>query len=86
MTESYFSMDGDIAPLERYAALAEEYSASLLVDDAHATGLFGSKRGSGLAEEYGIEGRCTAIVSTFGKALGGFGAFVAGSDLSLIHI
>ena len=80
VTESYFSMDGDIAPLERYAALAEEYSASLLVDDAHATGLFGSERGSGLAEEYGIEGRCAAIVSTFGKALGGFGAFVAGSD------
>ena len=46
VTESYFSMDGDIAPLERYAALAEEYSASLLVDDAHATGLFGSERGT----------------------------------------
>ena len=79
VTESYFSMDGDIAPLERYTALAAKYSASLLVDDAHATGIFGPHRGSGLAEELGIERDCAAIVSTFGKALGGFGAFVAGS-------
>ena len=79
VTESYFSMDGDIAPLEHYSSLAAKYSASLLLDDAHATGIFGQKRGSGLAEEMGIEGQCAAIVSTFGKALGGFGAFVAGS-------
>ena len=81
VTESYFSMDGDIAPLERYTALAAKYSASLLVDDAHATGIFGPHRGSGLAEELGIERDCAAIVSTFGKALGGFGAFVAGSRM-----
>ena len=79
VTESYFSMEGDIAPLEHYASLAAKYSASLLVDDAHATGIFGQHRGSGLTEEMGIEGECDAIVSTFGKALGGFGAFVAGS-------
>ena len=80
VTESYFSMDGDLAPLARYAALAAEHSASLLVDDAHATGLFGPGRGSGLVEEAGVERQCAAIVSTFGKALGGFGAFVAGSS------
>lgn len=79
VTESYFSMDGDIAPLGHYAELAAKYSASLLVDDAHATGIFGPKRGSGLAEEFAVEGRCSAIVSTFGKALGSFGAFVGGS-------
>jgi 8-amino-7-oxononanoate synthase len=79
LSESYFSMDGDIAPLGDYAALAEKYSAALVIDDAHATGLFGDQRGSGLAEEFGIESRCAAIVSTFGKALGSFGSFVAGS-------
>lgn len=79
VTESYFSMDGDIAPLGLYAGLAAEYSASLLIDDAHATGVFGPERGSGLAEEFAVEGQCSAIVSTFGKALGSFGAFVAGS-------
>ena len=79
VTESYFSMDGDIAPLGDYAGLAEKYSASLVVDDAHATGLFGDVRGSGLAEKFGVESSCAAIVSTFGKALGSFGAFVAGS-------
>jgi 8-amino-7-oxononanoate synthase len=78
VTESLFSMDGDIAPLGRYAELAERYGACLIVDDAHATGLYGEARGSGLAEAFGIEGRATAIVSTFGKALGLFGAFAAG--------
>ncbi len=78
ITESLFSMDGDIAPLDRYADLAETYDASLIVDDAHATGLYG-KRGSGLAEHFAIERRALAIMSTFGKALGLHGAFVAGS-------
>ncbi len=78
VTESLFSMDGDVAPLDRYADLAERHGASLIVDDAHATGLFGAARGSGLAERYGIERRALAVVSTLGKALGAAGAFVAG--------
>lgn len=77
VTESLFSMDGDVAPLDRYAALADRYGAALIVDDAHATGLYGS-RGSGLAEHFGIAGQCVALVSTFGKAFGLHGAFVAG--------
>lgn len=78
VTESLFSMDGDVAPLDRYADLAERHGALLVVDDAHATGLFGDARGSGLAEHYGIERRALAIVSTLGKAVGVGGAFVAG--------
>lgn len=78
VTESLFSMDGDIAPLDRYADLAERHGALLVVDDAHATGLFGDSRGSGLAERHGVERRALAVVSTLGKAVGVSGAFVAG--------
>ncbi len=78
VTESLFSMDGDVAPLDRYADLAERHGALLVVDDAHATGLFGEARGSGLAERYGVERRALAVVSTLGKAVGVGGAFVAG--------
>lgn len=78
VTESLYSMDGDVAPLDVYADLAERYGAELVVDDAHATGLFGDRRGSGLAEHFGIERRAAAVVSTFGKAFGLSGAFVAG--------
>jgi 8-amino-7-oxononanoate synthase len=77
VTESLYSMDGDVAPLDLYADLAERYGASLVIDDAHATGLYGA-RGSGLAEELGGAGRAAAVVSTLGKALGAAGAFVAG--------
>lgn len=78
VTESLFSMDGDIAPLDEYADLAEEWGADLIVDDSHATGLFGAGRGSGLTEHFGIEKRTAAIVSGCGKGLGVAGAFVAG--------
>jgi 8-amino-7-oxononanoate synthase len=78
VTESYFSMDGDVAPLDRFAELARRYGASLIVDDAHATGVFGEDRGAGLVAAFGVVRDCDAVISTFGKALGGFGAFVAG--------
>ena len=78
VTESLFSMDGDVAPLEDYADLAERYGAHLIVDDAHATGIFGRERGSGLLEDFGVQRRALASVSTFGKAFGLFGACVAG--------
>lgn len=77
VTESLFSMDGDIAPLDRYAELAARYGAELIVDDAHATGVFGEDRRSGLTEVFGVEGRAAAILSTCGKALAAGGAFVA---------
>jgi 8-amino-7-oxononanoate synthase len=88
ITESLFSMDGDVAPLERYADLAERHGAALIVDDAHATGVYGHTSGSGLAEDFGVAHRAAAIVSTLGKALALSGAFVASSRLvieTLIH-
>lgn len=86
VTESLFGMDGDVAPLDRYADLAERHGAALLVDDAHATGLYGAARGSGLAEAFGVEGRAAALVSTCGKALALSGAFVAGSRLLIDYL
>lgn len=78
VTDGVFSMDGDIAPLPRLVELAEQYAALIVVDDAHATGVLGS-RGAGTAEHFGLEGKCDIIMGTLGKALGCFGAFVAGS-------
>jgi 8-amino-7-oxononanoate synthase len=78
VTESLFSMDGDVAPLDLYADLALRHGAALIVDEAHATGLYGAARGSGLAERFGVERRAFALVSTLGKAIGVAGACVAG--------
>ncbi len=86
VTESLFSMDGDVAPLETYAELAKKYEAYLIVDDAHAVGVFGEERGSGLTERFGVEKRALAIVSTFGKAFGFFGAFVAGPQVLIDYL
>ncbi len=77
VTETLFSMEGDLAPLDLLAGLAERHGALFILDDAHATGLFG-ERGSGLTEEFSVAGRAAAIVSTCGKALGLWGAFAAG--------
>ncbi len=73
--ESIYSMEGKIAPLNQILDLTEKYSANLIVDEAHSTGLFGNK-GEGISVELGIEKRIFARVHTFGKALGAFGAIV----------
>ncbi len=78
VTDGVFSMDGDIAPLDDMADLAERYDALLMVDDAHATGVLG-QNGRGTAEHFGINGRVTVQMGTLGKAFGSFGAYAAGS-------
>lgn len=76
--ESVYSMDGDEAPLIELANICDEYGAGFIVDEAHATGVFG-ERGEGLVSYYGLENRVFARVITFGKALGCHGAIVLGS-------
>jgi 8-amino-7-oxononanoate synthase len=78
VTESIFSMDGDAAPLREIAALKEKYGAWLMVDEAHATGLYGKNR-RGLAEEFGVSDRIEIQMGTLGKALGAGGGFICGS-------
>jgi glycine C-acetyltransferase len=70
VTDGVFSMDGDLAKLPEICALAEKYSAMVMVDDSHATGFIGMK-GRGTAEHFGVAGRVDIISTTFGKALGG---------------
>ncbi|RKX80800.1 MAG: glycine C-acetyltransferase [Spirochaetes bacterium] len=69
-TDGVFSMDGDIAPVDKICALAEKYNALVMVDDSHATGYIG-KTGRGTAEYCGVLGKVDIITTTFGKALGG---------------
>ena len=77
ITESVFSMDGDIAPLKKIIELKKKYNCILIIDEAHAFGVFGEK-GLGIAEELGIVNDVDLIVGTFGKAIGSVGAFVTG--------
>jgi 8-amino-7-oxononanoate synthase len=85
VVESVFSMDGDFAPLADYAALCRRYDAQLIVDEAHAVGIYGS-RGSGLIEASGIPEDGCISVNTAGKALGVAGAFVAGPAWAIEYL
>ena len=78
ITESIFSMDGDAAPLREIVALKEKYDTWLMVDEAHATGLYG-KNGRGLAEELGVSDQIEIQMGTLGKALGASGGYICGS-------
>ncbi len=80
VTDGVFSMDGDCAPLDELAVLAEEHKAWLMVDDAHGFGCMG-RTGGGAIEAYGVnQTQVPILMGTLGKAFGGFGAFVAGSE------
>ncbi|MBH8553714.1 8-amino-7-oxononanoate synthase [Nostocaceae cyanobacterium CENA357] len=78
ITDSVFSMDGDLCPLPTLLDLADEFSSMLLVDEAHATGVLG-KTGAGCVEYFGCTGRQLIQIGTLSKALGSLGGYVAGS-------
>ncbi len=85
VTESLFSMDGDIADLNRLIELKNKYRAIFVVDEAHAFGVYGN-RGLGLAEEQNCIGDIDLIVGTFGKAIGSMGAFCTGHEILINYL
>ena len=85
ITESVFSMDGDISCLEDIVDLSQKHSALLIVDEAHGFGVFG-ERCTGIIEEKKLQGKVDLIMATFGKACGVMGSFVAGDSLLIEHL
>ncbi len=79
VTDSVFSMDGDLAPLAEIVDLARRYQAAVMIDEAHAVGVMGPK-GAGLASALGLEREIDVQMGTLSKALGSYGAYVAGSQ------
>ena len=78
VTDTVFSMDGDLAPLSKIVELAEHDGCMLMIDEAHATGVLG-KRGSGATEYFGVEERVTIVMGTLSKAVGSLGGYIGGS-------
>jgi 8-amino-7-oxononanoate synthase len=76
VTDSVFSMDGDVAPLDEIVALAQRHRVRVAVDEAHATGCLGPG-GRGAVAEAGLEGEVDVVIGTLSKALGAYGAFIA---------
>jgi 7-keto-8-aminopelargonate synthetase-like enzyme len=78
ITDGVFSMDGDLGPLPPLCDLAEEFGCIMMVDDAHASGVFGAN-GRGTIDHFGVHGRVDVQVGTLSKAIGALGGYVAGS-------
>ena len=78
VTDSIFSMDGDIAPLDKICELAKKYECSVMIDEAHAFGVMGPN-GEGLAKHFGVEQQIDIQMGTLSKAVGSFGAYCCGS-------
>ena len=77
ITDGVFSMDGDMAPLDKIVELAKKYNAMTMVDDAHATGVIG-ENGRGTPEHFGVEDEIDIVMGTLSKATGGLGGFITG--------
>lgn len=86
ITDGVFSMDGDLGPLPDLCALAEEFECVMMVDDAHASGVFGAN-GRGTVDHFGMHGRVDVQVGTLSKAIGALGGYVAGgrSLIDFLH-
>ncbi len=78
ITDGVFSMDGDLGPLPALCALAEEFGCIMMVDDAHASGVFG-RNGRGTIDHFDVHGRVDVQVGTLSKAIGALGGYVAGT-------
>jgi 8-amino-7-oxononanoate synthase len=85
VTDSLFSMDGDLADLPRLVEIRRRYGADLCVDEAHATGLYG-REGRGIAEMMGVERDIDITVGTLSKALGGMGGFISGAQVLIDYL
>ena len=85
VTDSVFSMDGDLAPLPEIVKLKEKYGAVLMIDEAHGSGIFG-ENGRGLAEFYKVTDRVEITMGTLGKAFGCSGAYVAGRKVLIDYL
>jgi len=85
ITDSVFSMDGDLAPLDQIVALAKKYDCLVMIDEAHAIGVMG-KNGKGLAEHFGVEGKIDILMGTLSKAVGTFGAYCCGSNKLISYL
>lgn len=84
VTDGVFSMEGDVAPLDKITALADKYNASVMVDDAHGLGVMG-KGGRGTANAFGVTDKTDIIMGTFSKSLASLGGFVA-ADADTINV
>ena len=84
VVDGVYSMEGDIAPLDRICELCEEYNASVLVDDAHALGVIGD-HGRGTADHFGVTDKVDLIMGTFSKSFGSLGGFITG-DRDVINV
>lgn len=85
VTDTVFSMDGDAAPLLELVKLKHQYGALLMVDEAHASGLYGSE-GQGLCHALGIHQEVDVLMGTFSKAFGVYGAYICGDEVLIRYL
>ncbi|MBI5787388.1 MAG: 8-amino-7-oxononanoate synthase [Candidatus Schekmanbacteria bacterium] len=85
VTDSVFSMDGDLAPLPELVAIAAEFDALLMVDEAHATGVLG-ENGRGALEYFNLEGRAGVVMGTLSKGIGSLGGFIAADQILIDYL